>query len=285
MAVSRNARMANGRRHPTPAAGRPAKRSPRRSIGFVTVAGVRLEVERHGRGLPLLLLPSEEVLEPAAPFVNELSRKFEVVIPLPPGFGRSARPDWITSVDDISYLYLQLIEKLGLDKVRLVGFSLGGWIAAEMASKDNSRLARIALVDPYGVKLGDATARDIADFWFLSPKEVAGLAWCGDRPATPDLSSLTDDELGTIARNRESFARLCWEPFMHNPQLKHRLGRIRVPTLLIWGENDGIVSPTYGRSYRRLIPSAQMAIIRKAGHYPHIEQPAAFMKRLSVFLQ
>src|ERR1700731_1383073 len=138
---------------------------------LVKVGDVELEVERRGAGRPLLLLPSEEMLEGAAPFAGELARKFSLIIPSPPGFGRSSRPGWVTTVDDISYLYLSLLERLDLRDVAGVGCSLGGWIAAEMAVKDQSRIARLALAAPFGIKLGGPVQRDIADIWSLSPKE------------------------------------------------------------------------------------------------------------------
>jgi pimeloyl-ACP methyl ester carboxylesterase len=96
---------------------------------------------------------------------------------------------------------------------------------------------------------------------------------------------MPDDKLAVIARNTESFARFGWEPYMHNPKLKHRLHRIKVPTLLVWGENDGLVTPDYGRAYSELIPGTRLAIIPEAGHFPHIEQPHAFLKALNAFVR
>jgi pimeloyl-ACP methyl ester carboxylesterase len=268
-----------------PKARRSATAAPPKPVrSFVTVAGVRLELRRQGRGRPLLLLTSEEVLEPDQAFVAEMARRFEVFIPSPPGFGRSERPDWITGVDDVAYLYLSLIEKLGLKSMTLVGFSLGGWIAVEMAVKNDARIARMMLVAPYGVKFGGALDRDIADLWWLPPDRVAALKWYDPTNRQRDLSALSDDALTVIARNTESFARLCWEPFMHDPKLPHRLDRISVPTWLVWGANDGILPPDYGKGYRKLIPGARLKIIPKAGHLPHLERPAAFLTHFQEFV-
>jgi pimeloyl-ACP methyl ester carboxylesterase len=96
---------------------------------------------------------------------------------------------------------------------------------------------------------------------------------------------MPEDKLTIVARNSESFARFCWEPYMHNPKLRHRLHRIQVPTLLVWGENDGLVTPAYGEAYRKLIPVASMTTIANAGHLPHIEQPDIFLERLRAFLR
>jgi pimeloyl-ACP methyl ester carboxylesterase len=243
-----------------------------------------LELERRGKGPPLLLLYGEETLEREAPFLAELAKDYEVVIPSPPGFGRSERPDWITSPDDIAYIYLDLIERLGLRDAAVVGCSLGGWIAAEMATKDDAFIARLALVSPYGIKVGKPTERDIQDIWLLHPDEVAALKWFDPAKGARDYKAMPEEALTIVARNSESCARFCWDPYMHNPRLKHRLHRIKVPTLLIWGEQDGIVTPKYGEAYRKLIPGAHLRIIPEAGHLPQIEQPDAFLAVLREFL-
>jgi pimeloyl-ACP methyl ester carboxylesterase len=244
-----------------------------------------LELARRGKGPPLLLLYGEEALELDAPFLDELARDFEVIIPSPPGFGTSTRPDWITCPDDIAYMYLALVDDLKLHNIPVMGFSLGGWIAAEMASKNDSFISKLVLVDPYGIKVGKPTDRDIADIWLLHPDEVMARKWHDVAKGKRDFPSMPEDKLTIVARNSESFARFCWEPYMHNPKLKHRLHRIAAPTLLIWGENDGIVTPQYGEAYRKLIPNARMAVIPQAGHWPQIEQPQAFMKELRGFLR
>ena len=268
-----------------PKARKSATAAPHKPVTtFITVAGVRLEMRRLGRGRPLLLLAGEEMLEPDHGFVAELARRFDLFIPSPPGFGRSTRPDWITSIDDVAYLYLSLIEKLGLKSVTVVGFSLGGWIAVEMAVKSDARIARMMLVAPYGVKFGGVMDRDIADLWWLSPERVAALKWFDPANGARDIAALSDEALTMIARNTETFARLCWEPFLHDPKLPHRLGRIGVPTWLVWGANDGILPPDYGKGYRKLIPGARLKIIPKAGHLPHLERPAAFLAYFQDFV-
>jgi pimeloyl-ACP methyl ester carboxylesterase len=193
--------------------------------------------------------------------------------------------DWITCMDDVAYIYLDILDRLDLHALPAVGCSLGGWIAAEMATKDDARLSRLVLIDPYGIKIGGPTDRDIQDIWGLHPQKLEALKWFEAAHGKRDFSAMSDDALTIVARNAESLARFCWQPYMHNPKLKHRLHRISVPTLLIWGENDGIVTPAYGEAYRQLIPQARMAVIPQAGHFPHIEQPAAVVESLRAFLQ
>lgn len=250
----------------------------------VTLGGVTLEVERRGHGRPLLLLSGEEQLEQHAPFVDELARSFEVIIPSPPGFGQSERPDWVTGPDDISYMYLDLIESLELKDVVVLGFSLGGWIAAELATKNSGAISKLVLVDAYGVKVGGPTDRDILDIWTSHPDKVAAAKWADPAKGERDYSKMNDAELTVVARNIESFARFCWEPYMHNPKLKQRLHRIKAPTLLIWGEKDGIVDTRYGEAYGRLIPGSRFAVVPGAGHYPQLEAPQAFLSTLRSFI-
>jgi pimeloyl-ACP methyl ester carboxylesterase len=251
---------------------------------LINVSDMNIELERRGRGEPLLLFYGEEALELEAPFLDELAKTHEILMPSPPGFGASERPDWIGSPDDISYIYLDLIEKLGIKKAAVLGFSLGGWIAAEMATKDDSFISKLVLVDPLGIKVGGPTDRDIADIWSLHPAEVLRRKWHDVEKGKRDFPAMPEDKLSIIARNVESLARFCWDPYMHNPKLKRRLHRIQVPTLLIWGENDGIVAPAYGKAYADLIPGATFKTVANAGHYPHLEQPQIFMRQLNDFL-
>jgi pimeloyl-ACP methyl ester carboxylesterase len=247
---------------------------------FLHIGEANIEIVRIGVGPPLLLLESEEQRERDSTLVAELSQAFEVLIPSPPGFGHSNRPDYITSVDDVAYVYNALLEQLNLSDVTVLAFSLGGWIAAEMATKTDHRLARMILVAPYGVKHGGTTDRDIADIWILHPEKVTALKWRDPALGKRDFSDWSDDDLRVVARNNESFARYCWQPYMHNPKLRHRLGGVRTPVHMIWGANDGIVTPDYGRQYAKLFPACTFETIAEAGHMPHIEQPAQFAEAI-----
>lgn len=259
--------------------------SGRGNITTVKAGGVSLEVERRGAGRPLLLLAGEEQLELDAHFVDALAKNFEVVIPSPPGFGVSERPDWMTNPDDMAYVMLDLIDTLGLKDVTVIGCSLGGWIAAEMATKNASAISRLVLVGAYGVKIGGPWDRDIFDIWTSHPAKVTAAKWADPENAKRDFSQMNDAQLTVVARNTESFARFCWDPYMHNPKLRHRLHRVTAPTLVIWGEKDGIVSTAYGEAYAKLIPGAKFATVANAGHYPHLEAPDAFMSALNAFIQ
>jgi pimeloyl-ACP methyl ester carboxylesterase len=252
---------------------------------FLTIQGMKIEVERMGSGSPLLVLLSEEAaFERTSPFIAELSRTHELVIPQAPGFGNSERPDWIGNPDDISYIYLDMVEKLGLKNIPVLGLSFGGWIAAEMAVKDDSFISKLVLVSPFGVKIGGPFDRDIQDIWTLHPSKVAELKYYDTDFGKRDYTQTPEEEVTIVARNLESFARFCWDPYMHNPKLRQRLHRVNVPTLLIWGDKDSITSPAYGEAYAKLIPGAKFSLVPGAGHYPHIEKPDAFLSVLKPFI-
>ena len=241
-----------------------------------------LAVVRRGAGPPLLLLHGGGGALDGAPFFDALARRFEIIAPTHPGFAATPVPEDCDSIDDLAYLYLDLMESLDLAEIVLMGFSIGGWIAAEVAVKSTARLARLVLVDAVGIKVGDRETRDIADVFIHSPAEIDRLMF-HDPANAPDPAAMSEEALRLQAHDRQSLALYGWEPYMHNPKLPGRLHRIDVPTRLIWGESDGIVGPAYGAAYRDLIPGADLVVIPEAGHLPHIERPDEFVRRVLEF--
>ena len=182
------------------------------------------------------------------------------------------------------HLYLALLDELPFERVALLGLSFGGWLAAEIAVACAHKLDRLILADPVGIKLGDRESRDIADVFNLNPAEVRRRAW-HDPAKAPSYDAMSDDELVIHARNREALCLYAWHPCLYNPQLKNWLGLIRVPTLVLWGESDRIVTPEYGSAYAGLIPGARFEQIADAGHHPEIEQPELFAEQVTAFLR
>jgi pimeloyl-ACP methyl ester carboxylesterase len=242
------------------------------------IAGIPLEITEAGHGRPLLFLhgghPSGR-LDPQARLVEALADNFRFIAPTHPGFGTTAAPPQLTTVDDLAYLYLDLLDSLDLRDVVLVGASLGGWIAAEMAVKTTERISQLVLIDSVGIKVGDREARDIADIYAITDRQLAEIAYADPQKMARDTKSLPEQELTLLARSRESTGRYAWSPYMHNPKLKARLHRIGIPALVLWGEADRIVAPEYGRSFAAALPNARFAVIESAGHFPHLEQPNA----------
>jgi pimeloyl-ACP methyl ester carboxylesterase len=253
--------------------------------GWLDVGDVRVEFSERGEGRPLLWLHGEEGPDASAAFLDRLAVHGRVLAPSHPGFGHSPLPDDIDSVDDLSYLYLDLLERRDLRDVVVVGASLGGWIAAELAVKSDERLAGLVLLAPMGIKVGDRETRDIPDIYALHPDAVARLQYRDPTRAVVDPAALSDDALAVIVRNREAVAQYVWEPYFHDPKLRRRLRRIGVPTLLLWGADDRFVTAEYyGAAYRAAIPGADLDTIGAAGHFPHVEQPEAVVQRIARFL-
>jgi pimeloyl-ACP methyl ester carboxylesterase len=249
----------------------------------MTVNGIELEVLRRGRGRPTLVIHGMDSLSPKAPFLELLGHDAELIVPSSPGFGHSSRPGDFDTMYDLVHLYLALLDELPGGKVDVIGLSFGGWLAAEVAVASSHRINKLVLVDPVGIKIGGREERDILDVFNVNPAEVKKRSW-HDPAKAPDYDTMTDDELVVHARNWESLCLYAWHPYMFNPQLKQWLGRIRVPTLVLWGASDGVVTPQYGRTYAGLIPGATFELIDAAGHHPEAEQPEHFAERVAAFL-
>jgi len=252
-------------------------------VNTITIQGIDVPVVRQGTGRPLLLLHGGDGPQGLLPLVTRLAERFEVIAPTHPGFAGTAIPEHFDALADLVYLYLDLLDALDLHDVILMGMSMGGWVAVEVAVRNTSRLSQLILVDAVGIKPGDRDTRDIADIFGLPAPEAAKLLY-HDPAQAPGLSTMTDEQVTQLAGDRIAHAMYTWEPYMHNPKLKHRLGRVKAKTLFIWGENDGIVTPQYGRTFAHHVPGASFVSIGEAGHYPHIEQPGEFMQCLRAFL-
>jgi len=249
----------------------------------LTLHEIELEVLRHGAGRPILVLHGFDTVDPEAPFLDRLARYGEVIAPSSPGFGKSPRPRDFDTVYDLVRLYLSALAALPGDKITLMGFSFGGWLAAEIAAVCTHRIDKLILVDPLGIKISDREIPDILDIFNRSPDEVRRRSWHDPDRFAPDYNAMSDEALVVRARNREALCLYAWHPYMHNPQLRYWLGRIDVPTLLLWGASDRVVSPDYGRAYAGMIPNACFELIEQAGHHPEIEQPAVFAEYVARF--
>ncbi len=251
----------------------------------LSVAGVELEILHRGRGAPVVLLHGFAPVDPDAPFLADLAQDAEVFAPTHPGFGHSKRPDDVETVYDLVHLYLALLERLPHERVTLIGLSFGGWLAAEIAATCPHRLAKLVLVDALGIKVGDRETRDIADIFNASPADVRRRSWHDAARWAPDFDDMADDAIVAHARSREALCVYAWHPYMYNPQLRRWLRRISVPTLVLWGASDGIVTPAYGRAYGAEIPGARFEVIEGAGHHPEIEQAKTFVDKVVAFLE
>jgi pimeloyl-ACP methyl ester carboxylesterase len=249
----------------------------------VSVNGTKLELIDRGRGRPILFLHPHIGIEPAAPVLALLADGGRLVAPSHPGFGRSDLPPTLTSVDDLAYFYLDAMDELDLEQALVVGVSFGAWIAAAIAVKSTARMSRLVLANPVGIKVGDRESRDILDVFAMTESEFVEKSFADAAAAERDYRGLGEDELRIVARNAESAARFAWSPYMHEPKLKQRLHRIRIPTLVLWGAADKLIDESYGRAFCAAIPGAKFERIDGAGHFPHLERPKAFAAHALAF--
>lgn len=254
-----------------------------RAGGPIELGGMRIDVSEGGEGRPLLFLHPGIGVDAKAPVLEALAAKARLIAPSHPGFGASELARSMTTVDDLAYFYLDLMDHLDLRDAVVVGVGFGAWIAAEIAVKSTARLSHLVMANAIGIKVGGRETRDIVDIFALIEPELNKLAYFDPKTGERDYKNLPDAEVTAAARNREALARFAWQPYMHDPKLKGRLHRIRIPTLFLWGTHDRILSEAYGRAYCAAIAGARFELIDEAGHFPHLEQPQVFAERVFAF--
>jgi pimeloyl-ACP methyl ester carboxylesterase len=260
-----------------------ASASALRARGPFVVNGLTIELMERGQGRPLLFLHPGTGIDAKAPVLDRLAARARLVAPSHPGFGNSELAPYMTTVEDLSYFYLDLMDALDLRNAIVVGVGLGAWIAAATAVKSTARMSHLVLANAIGIKVGDRETRDIPDTFAMLEPDFNKLAYFDPKAGERDYKAMPDAEVAALARNRESFARFAWQPFMHDPKLKTRLHRIGIPTLFLWGKHDRILRESYGRAFCAMVPGARFEPIDQAGLFPHLEQPQAFADRVFAF--
>lgn len=252
-------------------------------VETITVAGARIRLFCGGTAdmPPLVFLHGAGGHTGWMAFLEELSARFAVFAPEHPGFGGSDDPPWLDEIADLAYFHLDLLRALGLERVHLMGTSLGGWVAAEMAVRSTARLASLVLVGAVGITAG---GEPIPDIFRMPVAENLRRFYADPRRAERRLGDLAKVDMNNVAKNRATVMRLAYRPRFHNPGLPKWLHRIDVPTLLLWGEKDGLVPPEFGEAYRALIPGSRLVVLPDAGHAPFDEQKDAFLAALYHFI-
>jgi pimeloyl-ACP methyl ester carboxylesterase len=251
----------------------------------VKAANAELAVIRGGSGKPLLIF-HDELGYPGWMMWNErLAEKRELIIPLQPGFGKSTRIDWVMNYRDLAAFYAQVTRELKADPIDVIGFSGGGFIAAEMAAADPKIFSRMALVAPMGIKPEEG---EILDFFALTIRRHLR-ATVAEPEKTPEFAKIyggemTAEQFEAFEDARSETARIGWEPFMHSPNLPQRLYGVQMPSLLIWGTRDGVVPRGCIDAYQKALSGSKVATIEGAGHRPEIEREYEFSRAVAQFL-
>jgi len=252
---------------------------------MITVGSTKVHVVIGGAGEPLVVLHGAGGNRGWRRWMDAMAERYTVYAPTHPGFGRSDAADWMESIDDLARFYLWFLNVMRLSRVRLLGHSLGGWTAAELATMRPDVIERLVLVAPVGLKPEDG---EILDIFYHTPEELLALN-VHDPSTVPEWAELFGgkpgpEEIEIALRNREMAARLTWKPYMFNPRLPHFLPRVASPALIVWGREDRIVPVVCGEQYRRLLPNATLRVLERCGHLPPIEQPDVFAKLVLDFL-
>ena len=252
---------------------------------FVVIGGNKLHMMKGGTGDPLLILHGAGGNRGWLSYVQALSKQFTVYLPTHPGFGTSDRPNWIETVPDMAAFYTWFQEEQGLENIRAIGFSMGGWLAAEMAATCGHAFSKLMLVGAAGIKPQNG---EIADIFIITPAQVNELTFYDPKQA-PEYDQIygqtpTPEEINLGERGREMAVRVCWKPYMHDPRLPALLERVKIPTRIVWGRQDQLVPLECGELYQKAIKSSELVVIDNCGHAPQIERPTDFVKTALEFL-
>jgi len=243
-------------------------------INDLDVAGTTTPVSytEHGEGHPFLLLHGGGGPQTVAGFAELLTaeRHAHVITPIHPGFGGTARPDRFTTIGQLAQLYIALLDRLGLDDVTVVGNSIGGWIAAEMALLDTTRISSIELVDAVGIEV---PGHPVVDFFALTFPEIAQRSYYEPDKFLIDPSTMTAQQQAVLAGNRAALSVYTSDTSMMDTTLRERLSAVALPIRVIWGDHDRIADPASGRAYADAIPNAEFVLLTETGHMPQLETP------------
>ena len=252
---------------------------------LVKVSGARTRVLRAGSGEPLVYLHSFLGENRWLPFFDILSRNFTVYVPAHPGFAGSEGLERIDTFHDMVFHYADLLDEMGLEKPHIVGLSLGGWIAAEVAVHYAHRVGKLVLIDAMGLNVA---GHFIPDIFAANPSETRAL--CFTNPDSELANSFVSDApspemLDSMLTARQASARVAWNPYLHDPKLQERLYRVSTPTLILWGEADRFIPLEHGRLYEQNIKGARLSIVKGCGHLPPLERPDETARHVIEFLK
>jgi len=250
----------------------------------VSVGGTELYLLTGGSGPPMLVLHGMEGHEGWLAFHAALAGRATVVAPSHPGFGQTECPAWLSTIQHQAVFYNWYLQSAGFDAVDLVGIGVGGWIAAQMAVMCQTALRHLVLVDAAGIRPERAEILDV----FVTPwKQVLDQAF-SDPHSAPEYARIYGGGIAEFGGSREAgrtmSMRMCFRPFMYDPALPGMLGKVQVPTLIVWGKEDRIVPLECAQQYQRAIPGATVRLLDRCGHFAHFEQPRLLADTINEFI-
>ena len=245
------------------------------------VDGLNLRVDEEGSGRPILVLHGGAGPQSVAGLASALSRRAHVLVPTHPGFEGEPRPEWFDRLDDLALAYLELLERLDLRDALVIGSSVGGWIASEMAVYDTTRLSGLVLIDATGIQV---EGHPVADVSSLAPDQLLALSFHNPAAFRVDPATVSPEQAKARAENIKTLYVYDQGLNGSDPKLRRRLRRVNIPALVVWGESDRIADPEYGRAYAQALPNARFELIPEAGHLPQLEQPQRLLTLIWEFV-
>jgi pimeloyl-ACP methyl ester carboxylesterase len=237
---------------------------------LVKTRGGDLWLRRAGQGPTVLFLHGAGGVPGWLPFFEKLSDRFDLLVPDHPSFGRSPTPPWLDDISDLAFYYLDLIEELDLKDIHVVGHSMGGWLALEMAIRSQAHMKSLTLMASVGIRI---KGNPVANVFIMTPEQLMNVLYADPKLIEQELARTpTPEEVNQIVINRTAAARLAWHPRFFNPKLAKWLHRVSVPTQILWGSQDKLVSPAYADEFKKLIPHASVTKFPGAGHIPFAEK-------------
>jgi pimeloyl-ACP methyl ester carboxylesterase len=247
------------------------------------IGGCEIVVERLGSGPALVVLHGDEGPRRASAFLEKLAERFEVHVPRLPGWSETKRASHVRTVRDIALVAQEYVERLDAS-AGLVGLSVGGWAAAEIAATAPGLVRKLALISPVGVKVGGREERDFEDFYLIPEPQRTAVFYAEGRAPAIDPKANIDVYLEKAIAD-DAVARFCWQPFFHDPTLPGRLRRVKAETLILSGAASRFVlNPGYYDGYARLIPGARHEQVAGAGHRLEEEEPEEAAARVGDFV-
>ena len=245
-----------------------------------------IKLRTEGSGDPLLFLHSAGGLRGWDPFLAELANSFTVYAPSHPGFESSSGLEAIDDIIDLVVYYNDFLDAIGLESTHVVGHSLGGMFAAELAALSPQRVRKLVLVNAVGLWID---AHPVADFFAMTPAELAVALWHNpESDAAKAMFAIPEDEQEQLeafllrSQHLATAGKFLWP--IPDKGLKKRIHRISAPTHIIWGQSDGLAPVVYAQEFQKRIPGSQVSILQGCAHLPMYEDPEGFVQIVSGFL-